>query len=68
VKIGKYAIYISPAPKTKQEKEPENAKGTGGIAIIRTELTERIKEITKCNERLMYIRIQTEKTPTTSSS
>jgi len=37
-------------------------KGKGGIAIIiRTELTANIKEVTKCNERLMYIRIQTEK-------
>ena len=37
-------------------------KGIGGIAIIiRTELTANIKEVTKCNERLMYMRIQTEK-------
>ena len=69
VRIGNYTIYSSPESKTKQEKEPENAKGTGGIAItIRTDLTANIKEITKCNERLMYIRIQTEKTLTTSSS
>ena len=61
MRIGAYAIYSTPAPKTERENEPGNAKGQGGIAIIRTELTANIKEVTKWNDRLMYIRIQTAK-------
>jgi len=69
MRIGAYAIYNAPAPKTDKEKEPENVKGKGGIAIIiRTELTANIIEVTKCNERLMYMRKQTEKTLITYSS
>ena len=61
MRIGTYTIYSSPALKTKQENDPENMKGIGGIAvIIRTELAANIKEVTKYNERLMYMRIQTE--------
>jgi len=61
MRIGAYAIYNTPAPKTDKDNKPENVKGQGGIAIIRTDLTVNIKEVTKCNERLMYMRIQTEK-------
>ena len=61
--IGAYAIYNTPAPKTDKGKAPGNMKGKGGISIIiiRTELTANIKALTKCNDRLIYMRIQAEK-------
>ena len=61
MEIGAYTIYNTPAPKTDKGEEPGNMKGGGGIAIIRTDLTTNIKEVTKRNEQLMHMRIQTEK-------